>query len=168
MTLSPSHTSYVTSLAFSSDHSFLASCSNDGYVNLWSPNSSWTLNLHLNNMASCNAILQPDIGLIAASSYNNTIIWDLLNNVAVPLKMLVSHSGPVSALALSPDKSLLASGATGSIIVLWSYKTQSSYLKGLNGHTSQVRALLFVSNQILVSGSWDLSIKIWNVSSGKH
>ena len=122
----------------------------------------------LNNLASCNAIIQLENGQIAASSYNNTIIWDVLNNLAAPVKTLVYHSVWVTALALSPDKSLLASGATGSTIALWRYKTQSSYFKILTGHTSQVRALLFVSNQILVSGSWDLSIKTWNVHSGKY
>ncbi len=167
MTLSPSHTSFVTALAFSSDHSYLASCSNDGFVNLWSPNSNWTLNLHLNNSASCNAIVQLENGQIAASSFKHTIIWDVLNNIAAPIRTLNPLTNPVSALALSPDRSLIAIGAQGSTIQLCSYKTQSSYLKGLNNHTGQVRALLFISNQILASGSYDQSIKTWNVSSGK-
>jgi WD40 repeat protein len=166
VTLSPSHTSFVTSLAFSSDHSYLASCSDDGFVNLWSSNSSWSLTLHLNNLASCNAILQLENGQIAASSFNKTLIWGVFN-ITNPIKALVYHSSAVTALALSPDRSLLASGGAGNTIVLWNYKTQSSYWKALNNHTGQVRALVFISNQILASGSLDLSIKTWSVSSGK-
>jgi WD40 repeat protein len=165
ITLTPSHASPVTALAFSSDHSFLASCSNDGYVNLWSPNTDWTLLLHLNNWATCSAIIQLPNSQLAASSYNITIFWDVFNNVAAPIKTLTFHAGPILTLALSPDGSLAASGAQGGSIAFWNYTSQYPFIKYFQAHNNQVRALVFVSNQIIASASYDLSIKTWNVSS---
>ncbi len=166
LTLSPSHTSYVNALAFSSDHSYLASGSYDGYLNLWNAYSNWTLMFRLNNNGYCGALIQLPNGQLAAGSGNNTNIWDLLNNVAAPIRTLSGHTNRVFGLALSPDASLLASSSEDTTVKLWNYASQTTALNTLSGHTDEVRALCFVSNQFLVSGSFDKSIKVWNLTSG--
>ena len=165
LTLSPSHTGYVDALAFSSDHSYLASGSYDGYVNLWNPFANWTLMFRLNN-GFCGVLIQLPNGQLAAGSGNDINIWDPLNNVAAPIITLTGHTSYVFGLVLSPDASLLASSSQDTTVKLWSYTNLSTALKTLTGHTNRVTALCFVSNQILASGSYDLSIKIWNITSG--
>ncbi len=163
------HTSFVLDVAFSSDHSFLAS-SSSGTINLWSVFNNFTLMFQLSNGGNCYALVQLPNGQFAASSSNSNInIWDPSNNVASPIRTLIGHTNDVYSLALSPDASILASGAASpdNSVKLWMYASQTTPFKNLTGHTNRVKALCFVSNQILASGSFDLSIKIWNISSGK-
>ena len=170
LTLSPSHTNYITALAFSSDHSYLSSCdyNNTVYnkINFWSASSNWTFTFQLSNGALCYTMTQLPNGQLASGSNNKINIWDPLNNVAAPLRTLTGHSYTVYALALSPDGIYLASGSSDNSVKLWFYASQTTAFKTLTGHTNRVTALCFVSNQILASGSFDLSIKIWNITSG--
>ncbi len=166
LTLSPSHTSYLNDLAFSSDHSYLASCSADGYLNLWNANSSWTLMFRLNN-GYCAVLIQLPNGQLAAGSGFNINIWDPLNTIVGPIRTLTGHSNFVFGLSLSPDSSILASSSQDTTIKLWNFISgQTTALMTLSGHSDQVRALCFVTNQLLVSGSFDFSIRVWNVTSG--
>jgi WD40 repeat protein len=166
LTLSPSHTDYVDALAFSSDHSYLASGSADGYLNLWNANTNWTLMFRLNN-GYCGVLIQLPNGQLAAGSGNNINIWDPLNNAAAPIRTLTGHTNTVHGLSLSPDASLLASSSQDTTVKLWNFAgSQTTFFKTLSGHSGEVRALCFLSNQLLVSGSHDTSIKVWNVTSG--
>ncbi len=115
---------------------------------------------------TCLALIQLPNGQLAATSGYNINIWSPLTNIIAPLATLSGHSNMVLALALSPNRSLLASGSQDNTIKLWSYLTQSTASNTFMGHTSYVRAVCFLSNQILASGSIDMSIKIWNVDSG--
>jgi WD40 repeat protein len=165
------HTSYVGALEFSSDHSYLASCSNDKYINTWnyslSPwNSStnWTLMSHTSNGGLvCSALISLPNNQLASASGNNIKVWSPLNNVSTSL---TGSSNLVYGLALSPDQSILAGGSLDTKVRLWKYSTQTTAYRTFVGHTQQVRALTFVSNQMIVSGSFDSTIKTWNITSG--
>ena len=162
------HTNSIFGVAFSSDHSYLASCSWDNYLKIWtSLSTSWSLNNNLNNIGQCNALIQLPNAQLAASSDNNITIWSNLTNLNAVSRTLTGHSNIVYGLALSPDGKLLASASADKTIKLWNYASSSTALKTLTGHTNEVRPLCFVSDQILASGSFDTTIKIWNVSSGK-
>ncbi len=164
MTLS-NHTDFVAGVAFSSDHSYLASCSQDTYLNIWSATTSWSLNSYSNDEV-CNALIQLPNGQLAAASAYNINIWSPLNNSPVPDRTLTGHTSFVYSLALSLDGLLLASGSDDSTIKLWNYATSLPALKTLTGHSTQVKSVCFVSDQIVASGSVDLTIKIWNLTSG--
>ncbi len=161
------HTNKVNGIAFSSDHSYLASCSSDGYLNIWNASTNWSLTRHLNNGA-CNALIQLPNGQLAAGSSSNIKIWDPLKQVNGLLATLTGHSGEIFGLALSPDGSLLASGSNDFTAKIWNYTNQTTPLKTLIGHTNRVNAVCFVSDQVLASGSIDNLIKIWNLVSGKR
>jgi WD40 repeat protein len=164
------HTNNVNGVAFSSDHSYLASCSSDGYLNIWNASTNWSLTRHLNN-GFCNALIHLPNAKLAASSGlgfgSNIKIWDPLKQVNGPLATLTGHLDEIFCLALSPDGSLLASGSNDFTAKIWNYTNQTTALKTFSGHTDRVNAVCFVSNQILASGSIDNLIKIWNLISGK-
>ncbi len=121
----------------------------------------------LNNNGYCGVLIQLPNGQLAAGSSNNTNIWNPLNNVAAPIRTLTGHTNTVLGLTLSPDASLLASSSRDTNIKLWNFAgSQTTFLKTLSGHSLQVNALCFVSDQLLASGSHDKSIKVWNVTSG--
>ncbi len=165
MTLS-GHTNNVFGVAFSSDHSYLASCSQDTYLNIWNATTSWSLTKHLYN-GPCYSLAQLPNGQLAAGSQNNIKIWSPLTNSTVSLRSLSGHTGTIYGLALSPNGSLLASASLDNTTKIWNYTSQTTALMTFSGHTNLVRAVCFVSDQILASGSYDNSIKIWNVQTGK-
>jgi WD40 repeat protein len=160
-------TSFVSSVAFSSDHSYLAACSADFYLNLWNTSANWSLDNHFKMNGYCSALIQLPDKQLASTSNNNIDIWSPLTKLNGPLKTLTGHASQVYSLALSPNGLLLASGSRDNSTKVWNFANQTSALKTLIGHTNFVRALCFISDTVLASGSYDNSIKIWNVSSGK-
>jgi WD40 repeat protein len=157
----------VYGVAFSSDHSFLASCTSASSLDIWNySTTSWQFSSHLPNIGECEALIQLPNNQLAAGSDFNITIWSPLTDKTAPIKTLTGHAGIVYGLALSPNGTLLASASKDSFVKLWNYSSQTTALKTLTGHANEVRAVCFVSNEILASGSFDKTIKIWNVSSG--
>src|SRR5206468_1771262 len=79
------------------------------------------------------------------------------------------HSGPVYALAWSPDGRLLASGGFDTYIRLWDFSgaQPAPGVRMLVGHTDWVFTLAFTPDgRTLASGSWNGTVKFWDVASG--
>ncbi len=161
----------MTGLAFSSDHSYLASLSLFGELNIWNPSANWSLKNSLNNVSPCYTLIQLSNNQLAVGSGYNINIWSPLTKVDGPIRTLTGHSSTVSSLALSPDNSILASGSYDGQVMLWNYTNESTSYKTLADQESYPRVRItvcFVSNQILASGSIDGTIKIWNITLGKQ
>jgi WD40 repeat protein len=80
----------------------------------------------------------------------------------------LSHAAGARALAWSPDGRRLAVGceATGFPIYLWDLERGDARL--LEGHQAEVTRLAFNhQGDVLASGSWDGSLRLWNPTSGK-
>lgn len=88
---------------------------------------------------------------------------------ATPLKMaLKGHKGPVSALAFSPDSSILASGGRDHEIRLWDARTGAERFT-LPGHDAPVLCLAFSPDgSTLASGGEDKAVRLWDNATGKQ
>lgn len=90
---------------------------------------------------------------------------------------LAEHSNYVQSVAFSPDGRILASGSCDQTIKIWSVKKKilkifsvedGNKIRTLSGHLCCVRAVAFSPNgQILASGNFDNTIKLWQVSNGE-
>lgn len=86
---------------------------------------------------------------------------------------LTGHSGPITALAISPDGTLFASGSTDHSIKLWVLESgqllhtfNGRSFRHPNGHSESVRSLAFsVDGRTLISGSDDCTLKWWDVET---
>ncbi|MBW4621930.1 MAG: serine/threonine protein kinase [Cyanosarcina radialis HA8281-LM2] len=124
--------------------------------------------------------------LASASDDGNIRLWNV--NTRQVIGILTGHSQPVNSIAFSPDSQILASGSSDRTIKLWDLATGQE-IRTLAGHSHGVRSVAFRPldphpaltgtplpslgegtgvRAILASGSWDKTIKLWDVETGEE
>jgi WD40 repeat protein len=81
---------------------------------------------------------------------------------------VLKHDGWVAAVAFAPDGKTLASAGADNVVRLWEVGTWKP--KGvLKGHTDCVTAIAFSRrvNGLMVTGSFDRSVRFWNLNGGE-
>jgi cytochrome c len=82
-----------------------------------------------------------------------------------PDRVFEGHTGPIVALAVSPDASTLASASWDRTVRLWSLSDGTSRV--LEGHSQNVNGVAFMPDgQSLVSVGYDLTARIWRLRDG--
>lgn len=85
-----------------------------------------------------------------------------LAGVAFGQRPYMQHSGSVTAIAYSPDGTLLASGSGDKFIRLWDM--QGNLLKSFEGHTKIISGVAFIlDGKALVSSCYDRTIRVWDM-----
>jgi WD40 repeat protein len=165
----------VNSLAFSADGQILVSAGADSTIKIWHIGALDLIDiLHKHNgMVRCVAFAPNGLMLVTAGDDRKVLFWDLIQRqavIALSLDDTAAHS-----LVLSQDGQTLVTGSYRKIKV-WhtSQRPQAKILKDspplhtLTGHSHIVPSLAITADaQLLVSGSWDQTIKIWHLGTGK-
>jgi WD40 repeat protein len=92
------------------------------------------------------------------------IIWDLFS---YSIKyILMGHANIVSCIK-RVSSNLIASGDYNGLIITWNWLTGGQIFT-LNDHTDRfgLNSLDLYDEQILISGSWDETVKFWNITNG--
>lgn len=85
---------------------------------------------------------------------------------AMPLRSVKAHEGGVTALAVSPNGLLIATGGADAYIRLWDRGTEQMLVE-MKAHDAAVQSLRFTpDSKTLVSGGADRLIRIWKVGDG--
>lgn len=108
--------------------------------------------------------LEGDAGEPAQTAVTSTITPE---NVHELVKQNQFGRGSIETAVLSPDAQLLAVGGSAG---LWIYDAHTLELRQqLQGHTALVSALAWSpDSQQLASGSWDQTLRLWNVETGEQ
>src|SRR5262249_42286782 len=81
------------------------------------------------------------------------------------LATLRGHAGPVRAVAVSPDGSVIASAGDDQTVRLWDTAANSE-LRALSGHTGKIRAVAFGPGSLLASAGDDHTVRLWDWQTG--
>ncbi|MCB9797867.1 MAG: hypothetical protein H6741_34740, partial [Alphaproteobacteria bacterium] len=107
--------------------------------------------------------LSADGRLAAVANRSGEIrVWDLDGDALV---MQVGESGRQwSALEFSPSGRLLSAGNRENRIRIWDVES-GALLAVLEGHEHWVTRLAYLDEERLVSGSWDNTVRVWDLST---
>jgi WD40 repeat protein len=174
------HAGAVNTLTVSADGTMFASASLDGTVKVWSMASGALLHTYAVALAGTGPVAQavalsPDGTTIAAGdNYGNIWMWRIADDSLIRQFYAFNAYGGVTSLAYSPDGTLLAAAgadnvSTGPSYRIKLYSTVNGKLKRtLVGHTAQVLQIAYspASNSQLASISSDLTLRLWNPTTG--
>jgi WD40 repeat protein len=165
----------VNSLAFSADGQTLVSGGADSTIKIWHTGALDLIDiLHKHNGVVRCVAFTPDGQMLATGGDDRKILfWDLMQRqvaIALSLDDTAAHS-----LVLSRDGQMLVTGSYRKIKVWQTLQpTGGKNLKDaqplhtLMGHSHIVRALaISADGKLLISGSWDQTIKVWQLETGK-
>ncbi|KAG8808589.1 hypothetical protein FRC17_003882, partial [Serendipita sp. 399] len=161
-----SHSS-ITHLSYSPSSKQIATSGSDGKVKLWSTQSGFCFVTFSEHTASVTAVEFAKRGqVVFSASLDGTIrAWDLIRyrnfrTFTSPTERPVQFN----CVAVDDSGELVAAGSIDTFeVFFWSVQT-GKLLDLLTGHTAPVSSLAFspVGNT-LASGSWDKSIRLWDV-----
>ncbi|PKA54489.1 Dynein assembly factor with WDR repeat domains 1 [Apostasia shenzhenica] len=144
----------------------LYSVSWDKTLKVWSASSLRCLESVAAHDDAVNAVAVAADGTVFTGSADRTIrVWirpegEKRHELRATLEQ---HRSPVNALALSPDGSVLYSGAGDRSILVWERKETAAYMAvtgALGGHDRAILSLA-CAGEIVVSGSADRTVRVW-------
>ncbi|KAI9098851.1 WD40-repeat-containing domain protein [Phlyctochytrium arcticum] len=110
----------------------------------------------------------PKANLLAASSWDNqTRIWEIAANGMATPKAAIQHEAPALCVHWSADGTKVLSGGCDKMGRMMDVSTGQQQV--VAGHDAPIRNCRFVegpgNQQLAVTGSWDKTIKFWDLRS---
>jgi F-box/WD-40 domain protein 7 len=148
----------------------LASCSSE-QIKIWDikDNFKCIKTIHLAGYDAFNKMLKLNNGNLVCPIYDGDMLYFLIvncNNDYSCTKICTNNrtNWIISLTGLTGDK--FASGSdTNNLISIWDVNDEYKCIKTLNNHAGAVYALLFDKKDLLISGSFDNTIKVFSISN---
>ncbi|ELU01708.1 hypothetical protein CAPTEDRAFT_223834 [Capitella teleta] len=159
------HSSLMTCVQYSPDGQYLVTGGDDAKVKVWNTSTGFCFVTFSDHLSGISAVRFTQSGqVIVSASLDGTVRAFDLNRYR-NFRTFTSPR-PVQFASLAVDGSgevVCAGGQDTYEIYVWSMQT-GRLLEILAGHTAPVSSLAFTpAHPILVSGSWDHTIRLWDV-----
>jgi WD40 repeat protein len=106
------------------------------------------------------SIAHTSAGTICSGSSDHSVrTWDIEETICD--RVLLGHEGTVGTLSKLGTQ--LVSGATDGQIIIWDTRSANARVKQVHAHNSDVNCIDNIDEHTFVSGSSDMSLKIWDV-----
>lgn len=154
---------------FSQDGEMLAVANTDHKLYLWAIKQQQLHQVLTGHHESLwDMAFTADKKCVAGAGRSGTIyVWDVTSGLLC--HTIQHHTTAVPTLTFSPDGRLLASGDVDGQLCVWQINDTAppTLVQHLGGHRDEVHIVAFASNTILVSGSHDNTLRIWDVERGQ-
>ena len=161
----------VLSCAVSSDMRYVVSGCSDGTLNIWDFSTGELLHSfqgHKSDVNTC-IITSDNRTIISGSKDGDIKLWDIKTGDEIHSYPMAQekHKGSVESCSLGPDGKKMISASLDGTIRVWNIVEAHLELeKILTGHKGGVRDCAFIENNLVVSVSNDMTVKIWDIESG--
>lgn len=172
------HKHKVNSVTFSSNMKHCLSCAEDGVIEAWNFKPQSRPFEFLGHKAPIHQVIYHPSGkfLASCSSDETVILWT--NAVNYQKEIIKSHSAPIRAIDFSQDGELLLTGSDDKTLKTWKLRQKkvkgrdrifADFNSSILGHTNWIRSAQFSPDaRIIVSGSDDKTVKIWDLAKKKN
>lgn len=159
------HFDSLNALVYSPDGQRIITAADDGKVKVWDTQSGFcvvTFTEHSSGVTACEFAKRGNV-LFTSSLDGSIRAWDLIR-----YRNFRTFTAPTrlsfSSVAVDPSSEVVCAGSLDSFdIHVWSVQT-GQLLDRLSGHEGPVASLAFApSGDVVVSGSWDHTVRIWSI-----
>ena len=161
------HLDSMNALTYSPDGTRIITAADDGKLKVWDVTSGFCIVTFTEHTSGVTGVeFAKRGGVLFTSSLDGSVrAWDLLR-----YRNFRTFTGPTrlsfSSLSVDPSGEVVCAGSLDSFeIHVWSVQT-GALLDQLSGHEGPVSSLSFAPNgSRLVSGSWDRTVRVWDIFS---
>jgi WD40 repeat protein len=161
------HSAPVCSVIVSPDNQTIISSGNDTSIKISHISMGEMLHVVKAHAHTVNSlVLSSDRQTLISCSSDKTIKrWNSKNLKPVSV---ISHSAPVTCIAISPRGCFIASGGFDQSIILWDINTGKK-IYNFAGHRALISSVCFTNDsQMIASTSTDGALKLWQISTGEE
>lgn len=159
------HFDSMNALVYSPDGQRIITTADDGKIKVWDTQTGFcivTFTEHSSGVTACEFAKRGNV-LFTSSLDGSIRAWDLIR-----YRNFRTFTAPsrlsFSSVAVDPSGEVVCAGSLDSFdIHIWSVQT-GQLLDQLSGHEGPVASLAFApSGDVVVSGSWDHTVRIWSI-----
>ncbi|OQV20534.1 Periodic tryptophan protein 2-like protein [Hypsibius exemplaris] len=165
------HYDQLMTLTYSPDGQYLATGGSDGKVKLWNTSSGFCFVTFNEHTASVTALQFTHSGkAVISSSLDGTVRAFDTTRYRNFRTFTSPRPAQFSCLAIDPSGDVVCAGSQDSFeLFVWSVQT-GRLLEILSGHEAPISGVAFGNageNQLLVSSSWDQTVRVWDIFKSK-